>query len=93
MASLIGSFRRGPVFGSRLAEAVEALCRDSVPETNPADPAEQSLAKAEKAMKSVVTELQLLQTMKLDDAKRLKLLIAVESCRDQLDLIHLSTRP
>ena len=28
----------------------------------------------------------------LDDARRLQLLIAVESCRDQLDLIHISTR-
>jgi hypothetical protein len=43
-------------------------------------------------MKAAITELQRLQTMTLDDARRLRLLIAVASCRDQLDLIHLSAR-
>ena len=75
----------------KLAEAVEALRRDSTPETNPADPAEQAFAKAEKAMESAVTEFHRLQAMKLDDSGRMKLRSALESCRNQLDLIHMST--
>ncbi|MGO9894293.1 MAG: hypothetical protein ACLPX8_08795 [Bryobacteraceae bacterium] len=81
-----------PENAPKLAEAVEALRRDSTPEAGPSDLAEESLARAEKAMKAAVTELQRLQTMTLDDARRLRLLIAVASCRDQLDLIHLSAR-
>jgi len=75
----------------KLAAAVEALRRDSVPETDPADPVEQAFAKAGKAVKSAVAEFQRLQAMKLDEAGRLKLLTALETCRNQLDLIHMST--
>ena len=75
----------------KLAEAVEALRRDSTPETVPADPAEQAFAKAEKAAKSAIAEFQRLQAMKLDDDGRLKLVIALESWRNQLDLIHMAT--
>ena len=82
-----------PENAPQLAEAVEALRRDSVQEADPGDLAEQSLDKADRAMKSAIAELHRLQAMTLDDARRLKLLIVVESCRDQLDLIHLSTRP
>jgi hypothetical protein len=70
---------------------VEALRRDSVKEENPIDVADQSLDKADRAMKSAIAELHRLQAMTLDDARRLKLLIVVESCRDQLDIIRLST--
>jgi len=79
-----------PENAPKLAEAVEALRRDSTPETAAADPAEQAFAKAEKAMQSAVAEFQRLEAMKLDDEGRLKLLIALESCRNQLDLIHMS---
>ena len=80
-----------PENAPQLAEAVEALRRDSVQEADPGDLAEQSLDKADRAMKSAIAELHRLQAMTLDDARRLKLLIVVESCRDQLDLIRLST--
>ena len=82
-----------PENAPKLAEAVEALRRDSIPETNPVDAAEQAFAKAEKAMKSAVTEFQRLQAMELDLEGRSKLLSALESCRSQLDMIHMSTRP
>jgi hypothetical protein len=75
----------------KLAEAVEALRRDSTPETAPADPAEQAFAKAERAMKSAVTEFQRLEAMKLDDFGRMKLRSALENCRNQLDRIRMST--
>ena len=74
----------------KLADAVETLRRDSIPEADPADPAEQAFAKAEKAMQSAVTEFQRLEAMQLDDEGRLKLALALESCRNRLDLIHLS---
>src|ERR1700676_96518 len=45
----------------KLAEAVIALRREGICETNPIDPAEQSFAKAEKAVKSAVAEFQRLQ--------------------------------
>ena len=77
--------------GPKLAEAVVALRRDCIPETGPVDPAQQAFAKAEKAMQSAVTEFQRLQAMKLDDEGRMKLLIALESGRSQLDLIQTST--
>jgi hypothetical protein len=75
----------------RLAAAVEALCRDATPATDSVDPAEQAFAKAAKAMQSAVAEFHRLQAMNLDDNGRLKLLTAVESYKNQLDLIRLST--
>jgi hypothetical protein len=45
----------------KLAEAVEALRRDCMSETAPADPAEQAFARAEKAMQSAIAEFQRLQ--------------------------------
>jgi hypothetical protein len=80
-----------PENAPKLAEAVEALRRDATPEAAPADPAEQAFAKAEKAMKSAVAEFQRLEAMKLDDEGRLKLVIALEDGRNQLDLIRMST--
>jgi hypothetical protein len=77
--------------GPKLAEAVAALRHEGICETNPIDPAEQAFAKAEKAVNSAVAEFQRLQAMNLDDERRLKLVIALESCRNQLDLIHTST--
>jgi hypothetical protein len=77
--------------GPKLAEAVIALRNDCIPETDPVDPAEQAFAKAEKAVKSAIAEFQRLQAMQLDDDGRLKLVVALESCRNQLDLIHTST--
>jgi hypothetical protein len=75
----------------KLAEAVEAFRRDSIAETDQADPADQAFTKAEKAMKSAVSEFQRLQAMHLDDEGRTKLLSALESSRNRLDVILLST--
>jgi len=80
-----------PENSTKLAEAVEALRRDSIPEADPVDPVQQAFAKAEKAVKSAIAEFQRLQAMKLDEDGRLKLVIALESCRNQVDLIHMST--
>jgi hypothetical protein len=52
-----------PENAPKLAEAVEALRRDSIPEANPVDAAEQAFAKAGKAMKSALTEFQRVQVM------------------------------
>jgi hypothetical protein len=82
-----------PENATKLAEAVEALRRDCTPETNPVDPAEQSFAKAGRAMQSAIAEFQRLQAMNLDTLGRSKLLGAVESGRRQLDVIQMSTRP
>jgi len=79
-----------PENAPKLAEAVEALRRDSVPETNPADPTEQAFVKAEKALQSAVTEFQRLQTMELDYEGWSKLLVALEDGRNRLELIHTS---
>ncbi|SPF56146.1 conserved hypothetical protein [Candidatus Sulfopaludibacter sp. SbA4] len=80
-----------PENAPKLTQAVEALHRDSIPPADPVDPVEQAFAKAEKAVKSAIAEFQRLQAMKLDDDGRLKLVIALESCRNQVDLIHMST--
>lgn len=75
----------------KLAHAVEALCRESVPEPAPADPVEQSFDKAEKSLQAAIAEFRRLQELDLDQDGRLRLLIAVESGRDDLDRIRLST--
>ena len=77
-----------PENAPRLAEAVEALRRDSTPEVEPADPAEQAFAKAERAMKSALSEFQRLHAMNLGGDGRAKLLIALDSGRQRLDLIR-----
>ncbi len=75
----------------RLVEAVEALRRDCVVETNPVDQLEQAFAKANKAVKSAVAEFARLEAMDLDAEGRLKLAIALENCRNELDRIYLAT--
>jgi len=80
-----------PENAPKLTQAVEALCHDSIPEAGPVDPVQHAFDKAEKAVKSAIAEFQRLQAMKLDDDGRLKLVIALESCRNQVDLIHMST--
>jgi hypothetical protein len=80
-----------PENAPKLAEAVEALRREYTPETDPADPAEEAFAKAGKAIKSAVVEFRRLQAMKLNAEGRSKLLIALDSCRDQMNLLRLST--
>jgi hypothetical protein len=77
-----------PENAPKLAEAVEALRRDCTQETEPADPAEQAFAKAERAMKSALAEFQRLQAMKLDGDARSKLRIALDSGRHRLELIR-----
>jgi hypothetical protein len=75
----------------QLAQAVDAIRRESAGDPEPLDPAAKAFAKAEKAMQSAVAEFTRLQDMKLDEEGRLKLLITVESGRKQLDLICMST--
>ena len=81
-----------PENAPKLAEAVEALRGDAIQETDPVDPAEQAFAKAERAMKSAVAEFQRLHAMQLDYEGRSKLLIALESGRNRLSLIHGAAR-
>jgi hypothetical protein len=79
-----------PENAPRLAEAVQVLRRDSTPEVEPADPAEQAFAKAERAMKSALAEFQRLHAMNLGGDGRAKLLIALESGRHRLDVIRVA---
>ena len=79
-----------PENAPRLAHAVEALRAEAAPEL-PADPAEQAFVKAEKAIQTAIAELTRLQGMNLDDEARLRMLIAVESGRDSLERIRMST--
>jgi hypothetical protein len=81
-----------PENATKLAAAVEALRRDSTPEAEPVDPVEHAFGKAGKAVKSAIAEFQRLQGMNLDDERRLKLVIALENCRNQVELIRMSTR-
>ena len=81
-----------PENAPKLASAVEALRAESAPEP-PADPKEQAFAKAEKAIQTAIAELTRLQGMHLDDEGRLRMLIAVESGRDSLERIRMSTAP
>jgi hypothetical protein len=80
-----------PQNAPKLAEAVEALRRDSVPETDPVESVAQVLARARKALQSAVAEFKRLQAMNLDDEGRLKLLAAVGGGRNQLDMIYEAT--
>jgi hypothetical protein len=74
----------------KLAKAVEALRRDSVPEMSPVNPTEQAFVKAEKALESAITEFQRLHAMKLDREGRSKLLVALEDGRNRLERIQTS---
>ncbi|HEY2013026.1 MAG TPA: hypothetical protein VGH38_05960 [Bryobacteraceae bacterium] len=80
-----------PENAPKLAEAVEALRREHNPEPAPVDPIGQSFAKAEKSLQAALAEFRRLQEMNLDEEGRLKLLIAVESGRDDLERIRAST--
>ena len=75
----------------QLARAVDAIRGASAAETPPPDPAEQSFAKAAKALETAFAEFSRLHTMNLDDENRLRLAIALEAARDQLDNLRLST--
>ena len=75
----------------QLARAVEAIRSTSAPETAPLDPAEQAFAKAGKALETAIAEFSRLHTMNLDDENRLRLAIALETARDHLDNLRLST--
>ena len=75
----------------QVVAAVDALRSELTPEAPPADPAVQAFAKAEKSLRAALAEFERLQGMKLDDEGRLKLVIAVEAGRDQLERIRMST--
>ena len=70
---------------------MEALRRESASEPAPVDPIGQSFAKAEKSLQAALAEFRRLQEMNLDEEGRLKLLIAVEGGRDDLERIRTST--
>ena len=76
---------------AELAHAVEELRRESAPEAAPLDPCERALANAEKALRAALAEFERLQTMSLDDDGRLRMVLAVESGRDHLERIRMST--
>jgi hypothetical protein len=75
----------------QLTRAVDAIRGASVAETPPPDPAEQAFAKAAKALETAFAEFTRLHTMNLDDENRLRLAIALEAGRDQLDTLRIST--
>ncbi|HTS28283.1 MAG TPA: hypothetical protein VMH81_20560 [Bryobacteraceae bacterium] len=77
-----------PENAPKLAAAVDALRRESRPEPQAADAAEQAFAKAGRAMKSAIAEFQRLQAMDLDAKRRSTLLSAIESWRQQLGRIR-----
>ena len=77
-----------PENSPKLAAAVDALRRESRPEPQAADAAEQAFAKAGRAMQSAIAEFQRLQAMDLDAERRSILLSAIESWRKQLDRIR-----
>ena len=80
-----------PDYAPKLLEAVDALRSELAPALSPADPADQAFAKAEKSLHAALAEFHRLQGMNLDDDARLKLLIAVETGRDELERIRTST--
>ena len=79
-----------PENAPKLAAAVDALRRDSVPESQPGDSPERVFARARKAMQSAIAEFQRLQAANLDLSGRAKLLTALKNWRNQLDEIHKS---
>lgn len=80
-----------PENAPKLAQAVDAMRSEAAPEPEPLDPAAQAFAKAEKSLHAALAEFRRLQSMKLDDDGRLKLVLAAEAGRKQLDLICTST--
>jgi hypothetical protein len=75
-----------------LIEIREKQLSRTIQETDSIDPAEQAFAKAERAMKSAFAEFQRLQALQLDDEGRSKLLIALASGRNRLELIHVAAK-
>lgn len=80
-----------PENAPKLAQAVDAIRREAAPEPEPLDPAAQAFAKAEKSLHAALAEFTRLQAMNLDDEGRLKLVLAAEAGRKELDRICLST--
>lgn len=76
---------------SKLAQAVDAIRSEFAPEPVPADPAEQSFTKAEKALQTALAEFSRLNTMLLDDEARLRLALALEAGRNDLENLRMST--
>jgi hypothetical protein len=74
----------------KLAGAVDALRREQAALQPPADPFEQALSKADRALQSAFLEFQRLQDMNLDEDGRLKLVLAIEAGRNLLDHMCLS---
>ena len=80
-----------PENAPKLAQAADAIRSEAAPEPEPLDPAAQAFAKAEKSLHTALAEFRRLQAMKLDDEGRLKLVLAAEAGRKELDHICLST--
>lgn len=75
----------------QLAQAVDAIRSEFAPEAVPADPAERAFAKAGKSLEAAIAEFSRLHTMNLDDEGRLRLAIALETGRDTLENLRIST--
>ena len=80
-----------PERATELAQAVEALRHERIPESEPVDPSERAFVKAEKHLQAMLAEFERLQAMNLDEDSRLRLVVAVEAGCDHLDRIRLST--
>jgi len=80
-----------PENAPKLAQAADAIRHEAAPEPEPLDPAAQAFAKADKSLHAALAEFRRLQAMKLDDEGRLKLVLAAEAGRKELDHICLST--
>jgi len=75
----------------KLAQAVEALRKESLPEAAPVDAAAATFTKAERSFQTALTEFGRLQDMNLDLATRMKLQATLEAGRNQLARILMST--
>jgi len=80
-----------PERATELAQALEALRNERIPEPEPVDSSERAFTKAEKHLQAVLAEFERLQAMNLDENGRLRLVVAGEADRDHLDGIGLST--
>jgi hypothetical protein len=76
---------------AKLAQAVEALRKDSLPEATSVDAVAATFTKAERSLETALTEFGRLQDMDLDSTARMKLQSTLETGRNQLARILMST--
>jgi hypothetical protein len=76
--------------GPRLAEAVDALCRQAAPEAQPECEAARALAKARNSLQATVRAYERLRAISLDEAGRSQFLAALQTARQTLDRLALT---